>query len=43
MNHQLTPLTDHETGAEVRGVDLTQSVSDATRDVRSDVARRMPV
>jgi len=40
MEYQLTPLTDHETGAEVRGVDLTQPVADAIRrQLNADFAR----
>ena len=40
MSYQLTPLTHHETGAEVRGVDLTQPVDDAMRkQLNADFAR----
>lgn len=40
MTYQLTPLTDHETGAEVRGIDLTQPVSDVLREMlNADFAR----
>jgi hypothetical protein len=41
MDYQLTPLIDHVTGAKGRGVDLTQ-VSEAARDVQTDVAQRIP-
>ncbi len=40
MNYQLTPLTRHQTGAEVRGVDLTQPVTEALRkQLNDDFAR----
>ena len=40
MAYQLAPLTDHETGAEVHGVDLTQPVTDAVRrQLNADFAR----
>ena len=32
MNYKLNPLTDHETGAEVIGLDLAATVDDATRE-----------
>jgi taurine dioxygenase len=38
--YQLEPLTDHETGAQVRGIDLTQPITDATRtQLNADFAR----
>ena len=40
MTYKLTLLTDHETGAEVHGVDLTQPVIDAVRkQLSADFAR----
>ncbi|HYC45651.1 MAG TPA: TauD/TfdA family dioxygenase [Burkholderiales bacterium] len=40
MTYQLTPLTDHETGAEIRGIDLTQDLDAATRKrLNDDFAR----
>lgn len=40
MEYRLTPLTDHETGAEVHGLDLTQPVSDEVRRrLNADFAR----
>jgi hypothetical protein len=40
MTYQLKPLTDHETGAEVSGIDLTLQVSDELREMlNTDFAR----
>lgn len=40
MSYQLNPLTSHGIGAEVRGIDLTQPVDDATRkQLNADFAR----
>ena len=40
MTYQLIPLTDHEIGADIKGVDLTQPVSDALRrQLNADFAR----
>ena len=40
MDYELKPLSDHETGAEVRGLDLTQPVSDRVRSsLNADFAR----
>ena len=40
MKYELTPLTDHETGAEVRGLDLTQPVPEEIRGrLNADFAR----
>jgi taurine dioxygenase len=36
MSYSITPLTSHETGAEVRGVDLTQPISAETRKALND-------
>jgi taurine dioxygenase len=33
MNYQITPMNNHETGAEIRGIDLAQPVSDSIRAV----------
>ena len=38
--YRLTPMTDHETGAEIRGLDLSQPVSeDVKRAINADFAR----
>jgi taurine dioxygenase len=38
--YRITPMTDHETGAEIRGLDLSQPVSDEIRrDINADFAR----
>jgi len=40
MDYTLTPLTDHETGAEIRGLDLTEPVSaDLRKKLNADFAR----
>ena len=40
MHYQLTPLTDHQTGAEIRNLDLTEPLSDETRkSLNADFAK----
>ena len=40
MHHNITALTDHETGAEVRGLDLSQRIDDSLRrEINQALAR----
>lgn len=40
MNCAVTPLTNHQTGAEIRGVDLARAIPDEAREESKDSFRQ---